>query len=252
MAPFVVVPSLPVDLVRHLPRWTGPKLDSNVPCIGCFQPVHDKEPCLEDSLPEVRVLGEKLRREQQRHRCLTSLQREVDDLLRPVECSELVDGTEHWGDCTAPGDDPEALRTGLLQMLDEDPAHEVHVLGGCGCREADVDDGRPGEGILPVEDALGRKERSEGTLEEGAEAVLERDDPRLPGVLQGAVEVVEVLQGELMELDLPDPGTDGPVHLGAVVPDSRRREVEAFALLKPAIQELADRDPDPVRASPGC
>jgi hypothetical protein len=74
---------------------------------------------------------------------------------------------------------------------------------------------------------------------------------RLPGVLQGAVEVVEVLGGELVELDLSEPGTDGPVHLGAVVVDSHRREVEAFALLKPAVEELADRDADAIGASLG-
>ena len=73
----------------------------------------------------------------------------------------------------------------------------------------------------------------------------------LPGLLQGAVEVVEVLRGELVELELPEPGADGPVHLGAVVPDRRRREVEAFALLKPAVEELADRDAHAVGASLG-
>jgi hypothetical protein len=60
-----------------------------------------------------------------------------------------------------------------------------------------------------------------------------------------------VLGGELVELDLPEPGTDGPVHLGAVVVDSHRREVEAFALLKPAVEELADRDADAIGASLG-
>jgi hypothetical protein len=57
--------------------------------------------------------------------------------------------------------------------------------------------------------------------------------------------------GELVELDLSEPGTDGPVHLGAVVPDGRRREVKAFALLKPAVEELADRDADAIGASLG-
>ncbi len=54
-----------------------------------------------------------------------------------------------------------------------------------------------------------------------------------------------------MELDLPELGTDGPVHLGAVVPDGRRRDVKAFALLKPAVEELTDRDADVIGASLG-
>ena len=35
------------------------------------------------------------------------------------------------------------------------------------------------------------------------------------------------------------------------VPDSRRREVEAFALLQPPVEDLADRDADAVSASLG-
>ena len=74
---------------------------------------------------------------------------------------------------------------------------------------------------------------------------------RLPDVQQGAVEGVEVLRVELVELELPEPGADGPVHLGAVVADRRRREVEAFALLEPPVEHLADRDADPVGAASG-
>jgi hypothetical protein len=51
--------------------------------------------------------------------------------------------------------------------------------------------------------------------------------------------------------DLPEPGTDGPVHLGAVVPDGRRREVKAFALFKPAVEKLTNRDADAIAASLG-
>ena len=58
-----------------------------------------------------------------------------------------------------------------------------------------------------------------------------------------------MLRRELVELDLPEPGTDGPVHLGGVVADRRRREIEAFALLKPAVEELADRDAHAVGAA---
>ncbi len=54
-----------------------------------------------------------------------------------------------------------------------------------------------------------------------------------------------------MELDLSEPGTDNPVHLGAVVPDGRRRDVKAFALLKPAVEKLTDRDADAIDASLG-
>ncbi len=58
-----------------------------------------------------------------------------------------------------------------------------------------------------------------------------------------------MLRRELVELDLPEPGTDGPVDLGGVVTDRRRGEVEAFALLKPAVEELADRDAHAVGAA---
>ena len=60
-----------------------------------------------------------------------------------------------------------------------------------------------------------------------------------------------MLRGELMELDLPEAGTNGPVDLGGVVAERRRREVEAFALLKPAVEGLADRDAHAVGAAGG-
>ena len=60
-----------------------------------------------------------------------------------------------------------------------------------------------------------------------------------------------MLRRELVELDLPEAGTNGPVDLGGVVADRRRREVEAFALLKPAVEGLADRDAHAVGAAGG-
>ncbi len=107
--------------------------------------------------------------------------------------------------------------------------------------------------LRPLHDVLSEPSPPHGLVEGcGEDGVDVADGPgRLPGVLQGAVEIVEVLPGELVELDLPEPGTDGPFHLGAVVADGRRREVEAFTLLKPAVEKLADRDADAVRASLG-
>ena len=52
-------------------------------------------------------------------------------------------------------------------------------------------------------------------------------------------------------MTFPSRGPDGPVDLGGVVTDRRRGEVEAFALLKPAVEELADRDADAIGASLG-
>ncbi len=106
--------------------------------------------------------------------------------------------------------------------------------------------------LRPLRDALPEPAPAPGLAEGGGADGMGSDGlGRLPDVQQGAVEGVEVLRGALVELELPEPGADGPVHLGAVVADRRRREVEAFALLEPPVEHLADRDADPVGAASG-
>lgn len=63
---------------------------------------------------------------------------------------------------------------------------------------------------------------------------------RETGVLQFPVQGVQVLGRQLGDDDPPELGTDGLLDLRAVVPDGRRRQIKALALLQPSVEELAD------------
>jgi hypothetical protein len=186
------------------------------------------------------LLGEPTRRHDEGPGDIEDADVEVD--VGPAERTQLP--TAHPRECSQheqrskPGIPPFRLFDDLLD--------DVHG----GSRDPAVR--HPGR-LRPLRDVLSEPSPPHGLVEGSGEDGVDVADGlgRLPGVLQGAVEIVEVLGGELVELDLPEPGTDGPVHLGAVVPDGRRREVEALALLKPAVEKLADRDADAVHASLG-
>ena len=186
------------------------------------------------------LLGEPARRHDEGARDIEDADVEVD--VGPAKGTQLP--SAHPRECS---EHEERSKTGIPPFcLFDDLLDDVHGRS----RDPAVRD--PGR-LRPVSDVLPEPSPADGLVESSGEDGVDVADGlgRLPGILQGAVEVVKVLRGELVELQLPEPGTDGPVHLGAVVPDSRRREVEAFALFKPAVEELADRDTHAVGAAGG-
>ncbi len=68
----------------------------------------------------------------------------------------------------------------------------------------------------------------------------------LASVLHGAVQVVQVTSGELAELQLAEPRTDGLRDLRLVVTDRRWGEVEPLTLFEPAVEELTNCRSDAV------
>jgi hypothetical protein len=73
---------------------------------------------------------------------------------------------------------------------------------------------------------------------------------RVPSVLQGPAEVIEVPSGEVAELHLAEPWSDGLGYLRLVGADGGWGEVESFAFFEPTVEELADRRSDAV--GPSC